>query len=113
MKTSQEFTLSKGEDTINGEIRITPFISFYGLTYAYLIEISDYSEMLNNDRMKSWSSTAQKIAHDIKTPLSTIQLNLKAIQRRMEKENVPNQNVYNEDISRIRTELERIINHEA
>jgi len=58
--------------------------------------------------MKSWSSTAQKIAHDIKTPLSTIQLNLKAIQRRMEKENVPNQEKYNEDISRIRDELERI-----
>ncbi|NOX66969.1 MAG: hypothetical protein GXO85_14535, partial [Chlorobi bacterium] len=107
-KVDQEFTIRKGDETINGEIRITPFISFYGLTYAYTIEISDFSKMILSDRMKSWSSTAQKIAHDIKTPLSTIQLNLKAIQRRMEKEAVTNQEIYNEDIGRIRNELERI-----
>jgi len=107
-KIDQEFTIRKGDETINGEIRVTPFISFYGLTYAYTIEISDFSKMILSDRMKSWSSTAQKIAHDIKTPLSTIQLNLKAIQRRMEKEAVINQEIYNEDIGRIRNELERI-----
>lgn len=107
-KVAHEFTIRKGDETINGEIRVTPFISFYGLTYAYTIEIFDFSKMLLSDRMKSWSSTAQKIAHDIKTPLSTIQLNLKAIQRRMEKEAVTNQEIYNEDIGRIRNELERI-----
>ena len=107
-KITQKFTIPKGDEIINGEIRVIPFVSFFRMTYAYTIEISDFSKMLLSDRMKSWSSTAQKIAHDIKTPLSTIQLNLKAIQRRMEKEDVPNQEKYNEDISRIRDELERI-----
>lgn len=90
----------------NGEIIISPFISFIGFTYAYLIQIIDHTESITSDRMKTWSSTIQRIAHEIKTPLSGINLGLDTLNNRLQKES----NNYSNDILLLQNEVERIKN---
>ncbi len=107
-KYATEVTYSTPHKEFKGEISITPFKSFAGFTYSYLVEITDYTQPLLTDRSRVWGSTVQRIAHEIKTPLSTIQLNLKTLEMHLANENIANRMKYEGDISLMRTELERI-----
>ena len=91
-----------------GEITITPLKSFLGYAYAYLIRIEDRTKIIQHERNLIWAKTAQKIAHDIKTPLSIIQLNLSSIKARIEKEFLNRKVDYFSDIDMIQDEIRRI-----
>ena len=108
--SEKELTFRKGDVYFNGKIKVKIFKSFFNYPYAYLVEVIDYSVSLLEDRYRIWSRTSQKIAHDIKTPLSTILLNLKSLQYRIDKEELINKDVYNEDLTIIQNELDRIKN---
>jgi hypothetical protein len=62
------------------EIDVAPFISPLKLIRSYLVEIKESAYFTYGDRIQSWSNSVQEIAHKIKTPLSSIALNLKAFQ---------------------------------
>ena len=104
----REISYSTPEKEFKGEISITPFTSFAGYTYSYLFEISDYTIPLLTDRSKVWSSTVQRIAHEIKTPLSTIQLNLKTLQMHLDDETVEYRDKIEGDIEMMKAEVQRI-----
>lgn len=91
-----------------GEVTVTPIKSPYALIYAYFVEIQDFTQPILSDRLRLWSKSIQKIAHDIKTPLSSINLNLKALQIHLE--NIPSQEreEVDDDINIIRKELNRV-----
>lgn len=108
--SEMDLTFRRGDNYFNGIVRVKVFKSFFQYPYAYLVEVIDFSKSLLEDRYKIWSRTSQKIAHDIKTPLSTILLNLKSLQFRIDKENLSNKEVYNEDLTIIQNELDRIKN---
>ena len=93
---------------VEGEITITPLKSFLGYVYAYLIRIEDRTKIIQHERNLIWAKTAQKIAHDIKTPLSIIQLNLSSIKARIEKEFLNRKVDYFSDIDMIQDEIRRI-----
>lgn len=103
-KQQSEIHISSSEYQFEGNISITPFTSFLGFTYAYLVEISDYTKPLLTDRGKVWSATLQRIAHEIKTPLSTIILSLDNVRYKIGTKD----NEINEEIHRMQNELERI-----
>ncbi len=103
-KTQKEIQISSPTHQFEGEMTITPFTSFIGFTYAYLIEISDYTEALLTDRGKVWGATLQRIAHEIKTPLSGINLGLDTLAQRLSKKT----DKYEPDIVRIKNEVNRI-----
>lgn len=99
--------------TINNERKnisasVYPLISFWGFAYAYIIELDDITNPIMDERQKIWAQTSQKIAHDIKTPLSTIQLNIKALNQRVDKENLKNKDDFKDDLSMISSEVGRI-----
>lgn len=52
--------------------------------------------------------SAQKIAHDIKTPLSSVNINLHTLQDRLEKENLVDKTGVHDDIETMKTELNRV-----
>ncbi len=108
--SENDLSFRREEKYFNGKIRVKVFQTFFNFPYLYLIEVIDFSKSLLEDRYKVWSRTSQKIAHDIKTPLSTIMLNLKSIQYRIDKEDLINKEIYNEDLTMIQNELDRIKN---
>lgn len=101
---NKEIHISTSDYQFEGLLSVTPFTSFIGYTYAYLMEVSDFTEPLLTDRGKVWGATLQRIAHEIKTPLSTLILSLDNLKNRLagKDENV------NNEILMMQNELERI-----
>lgn len=102
-KFIEEISINQTDFSFQGEIRITPF-KIFNYPFTYLVEIIDYTKQISADRMRTWSSTIQRIAHEIKTPLSGINLGLLTLQSRLRKET----SNYSVDISLIQNEVERI-----
>ena len=103
-KLREKISYSLADYIFKGEIIVTPFTSKIGFTYAYLIQIVDHTESVTSDRLKTWSATIQRIAHEIKTPLSGINLGLDTLKNRLNRET----NNYSKDISLIQNEVNRI-----
>lgn len=93
----------------NGELKAIPLKIFRNKVIAILIEIRNYTQPIIDDRLKIWGKSIQKIAHDIKTPLSTIALNLKSIQLNLEKSGINNDDIL-KDIDAAKNEIDRIKN---
>lgn len=74
----------------------------------FLVEIADVADEGMSERLSIWSKAAQKIAHDIKTPLSGLALNLKALQMRVERMSNGQKSGMIDDIEMMRGELEQI-----
>lgn len=106
---SGKVTINNPEFSFNGEIKIQPLKLIGNKVLAYLIELKNLTKPILDERAEIWGKSIQKIAHDIKTPLSTIALNLKAIQLKMEKEGIVNKEISN-DIDVAKSEIERIKN---
>lgn len=72
-------TISQNHVNLKALVIVHPITVFLGFVYGFYVEINDYSRPLEDDRLKVWSKTVQKMAHDIKTPLSSLSLNLKTL----------------------------------
>ncbi len=107
-KRTKKITTTINNELKNIIITVYPIISFWGYPISYVIEIDDITDPINVERQKIWAQTSRKIAHEIKTPLSTIQLNLKALNQRIDKDNIPDKDNYKDDLNMISTEVGRI-----
>jgi signal transduction histidine kinase len=95
------------------EIIVTPFVSPLKLIRSYQVEIKKSDQFLYSERIKIWSNSAQKIAHEIKTPLSSVIANLEALRMRVDaflidKISPENYEDINDDLNTMRAELKRI-----
>jgi two-component system, NtrC family, nitrogen regulation sensor histidine kinase NtrY len=108
--SAQEKIFYKNEDyELNGILSIQPLKIFNSKIIAYLIEIKNYTRPILEERLEIWGKSIQKIAHDIKTPLSIIALNLKAIQIKLENQGLSNEGI-TDDINTAKNEIDRIKN---
>ena len=98
------------DSLLTGEIEITLFKSFWGYTIVYLVKIVDQTEEIINERIQAWSHTAQKLAHEIKTPLGSILLNMKSIKRRLSRVDFENIVEIDDDIKTITEQIDRMKN---
>jgi nitrogen fixation/metabolism regulation signal transduction histidine kinase len=92
------------------EISIYPF-GIFGISCSLcLIELKIPVALKTSSKIETWSRAVQKIAHDIKTPLSTVNLNLKVLQTRLDKIYIKKneRKELADDIAMMRTELENI-----
>ncbi len=103
-----ELNINDSNQSFKGEIIFTPFISPFRFVYAYLVEIYDHTQPILSDRLKVWSRSVQKMAHDIKQPLSTISLNLKALQMRLSEIDIPEKEEIHDDIRMMQTEMNKV-----
>jgi signal transduction histidine kinase len=103
-----ELLINRGHKVFKGEISVKPVRSPLGFIFAYVVEILDHTEAILSDRLRTWSKGVQKIAHEIKQPLSAISLNLKAIQLRLENEPLSEADAIQADMNSIASEMQRI-----
>lgn len=80
---SQEITFLQGTYLFNGQIVGIPLKKRPFLSRFYYFEVEDYSQPLQSDRLKVWSEAVHKMVHDIKTPLSTIGINLQLLKYKL------------------------------
>jgi len=104
----KDFSVSKGKQDIKGEISVIPFKTNFNYIYAYLLEIRDLTEPIISERQRVWSQTVKKLAHDIKTPLASVQLTLKTLQLKLRDEAQDTAHRMAKDFDHISKELNHV-----
>jgi two-component system nitrogen regulation sensor histidine kinase NtrY len=80
-----QVSIRRGERTINFLVRITAEI-FDGHTDGYVVTFDDITEQVAAQRTAAWADVARRIAHEIKNPLTPIQLAAERLKRKYGKE---------------------------
>lgn len=68
---------------------------------GFVITFDDITELQNAQRKAAWADIARRIAHEIKNPLTPIQLSAERLRRRFLKEISKDQDIYNQCIDTI------------
>ena len=79
-EVSQEFKLNKDKQERTIMLQITPLIGNKGKSYVLVID--DISEVTQAQRHSAWGEVARRLAHEIKNPLTPIQLSAERIQHK-------------------------------
>ncbi len=67
-------------------VRVTAEILAEGETQGYVVTFDDITELLTAQRTAAWADVARRIAHEIKNPLTPIQLSAERLKRKYLKE---------------------------
>ena len=78
-------TVSFRSDIRHVEIVLTPLFDSSLKRLGTVVLMDDLSELVKAQRMAAWRDVARRIAHEIKNPLTPIQLSAQRIQRRFAK----------------------------
>lgn len=80
---SKEVSFSlEGESNKQIQLTITKLVGDEGRLVGAVVLFDDISELVNAQRMMAWREVARRIAHEIKNPLTPIQLSAERVQRR-------------------------------
>ena len=90
------------------QVSLIPIKTPLNFLIAVFVQIENLTEMINNDRAKTLAHSIQKVAHEIKTPLSSVLLSMDSIESTLNNYNTKNDE--KEDIKVVRTEIERVKN---
>lgn len=104
---TSEFYYSSADYQLNGSVTVTPFNLFSRIAIGYLIEVENFTEAIIFERTKIWSKSVQRIAHDIKTPLSSVNIGIQTIREALEKNNSLDKEL-SEDFDRVINQLTKI-----
>ena len=99
-----------GNTEVNEHILGFPVFSILNIPMGYCIEITNTTQQFQPERIRMWSKTVQKMAHDIKTPLSTIQLSLKTLEMKIRDSLSEQFRTLSPDFEMIHTELTKVRN---
>lgn len=80
-KCEQQITLMAGDVERSFAVRVTEESS-EDKDYGYVITFDDITELVSAERNSAWSDIARRIAHEIKNPLTPIQLSAERIRRK-------------------------------
>ena len=82
-KIKQNISIQENGIDLKGILYAKPIRVLLGSIYGFYIEVKDYSQTIEDARLKIWSKAVQKMAHDIKTPLSSISINLSMVKQKL------------------------------
>ncbi len=75
-----ELTLS--EKTLHLAATVTPLLDGSGQRTGWVVVLDDVTELLRVEKMTAWQEVARRMAHEIKNPLTPIQLSAERLLRR-------------------------------
>jgi two-component system nitrogen regulation sensor histidine kinase NtrY len=67
-------------------VRMTPRRTDGGRVEGYVVAFDDVTDLVSAQRMAAWGDVARRIAHEIKNPLTPIQLSAERIKRKFRRE---------------------------
>ncbi|MDA9236196.1 PAS domain-containing sensor histidine kinase [Amylibacter sp.] len=78
----QEIKLTRGGTTEILLVRVSARISEDELIEGYVITFDDVTDLVSAQRLAAWGDVARRIAHEIKNPLTPIQLSAERLKRK-------------------------------
>ncbi len=67
-----------------------------GVAKGYVVTFDDVTNLVSAQRMSAWADVARRIAHEIKNPLTPIQLSAERLRRKYKDEVISDPNVFNQ-----------------
>ena len=74
--------LNVGDISLSLRAGVAPLRNEEGVEMAYLLTFDDLTELENAQRLAAWQEVARRIAHEVKNPLTPIQLAAQRLNRR-------------------------------
>ena len=109
----EEIRISRGGRLETLLVRMAVRRSEAGRVEGYVIAFDDVTELVSAQRMAAWGDVARRIAHEIKNPLTPIQLSAERIKRKfrrhLSEEDAATLEDYTDVIVRQTTDLRRIV----
>jgi two-component system nitrogen regulation sensor histidine kinase NtrY len=81
----QELEIKRDSSRSNLLVRVVAE-EFFNQVEGYIVSIDDVTKLVNAQRMAAWSDVARRIAHEIKNPLTPINLSAERIRSKFGKE---------------------------
>ena len=81
-RLQEEIALNRGGHQERLLVRIAPRFAGGGTLEGYVIAFDDVTDLVTAQRMAAWGDVARRIAHEIKNPLTPIQLSAERIKRK-------------------------------
>ncbi|MFO7984013.1 MAG: ATP-binding protein [Desulfuromonadales bacterium] len=79
---SKQMTISVGDENLTLMVHVTTLQDDSGVFMGTVVVFDDLTQMLKAQRMAAWREVARRIAHEIKNPLTPIQLSAQRLRRR-------------------------------
>jgi len=79
---SKQMTIPVGDEKLTLMVHVTTLHDDSGVFMGTVVVFDDLTQMLKAQRMAAWREVARRIAHEIKNPLTPIQLSAQRLRRR-------------------------------
>ncbi|WP_300547092.1 PAS domain-containing sensor histidine kinase [Roseovarius sp.] len=87
----EEIKVTRGNQQENLLVRMSTRIGAEGRREGYVVAFDDVTDLVTAQRMAAWGDVARRIAHEIKNPLTPIQLSAERIKRKFARQLEPDQ----------------------
>lgn len=81
----KELTFKRGHRKMHIAATMTLSRSAAGHEFEYLIVLDDLTELIQAEKFAAWQEVAQRLAHEIKNPLTPIQLSAERVKKRFQR----------------------------
>ena len=102
----RQVQVPSGEDVLTLLVTLTLLQDDDGRPLGSVIVFDDYTQEVRAQRMAAWREVARRIAHEIKNPLTPIQLSAQRIRRRLAPVQEPDRRVFEECVETITSQVE-------
>ena len=106
--TSKRFNIKNENFNFDGIIKCEPIFDNFNMLIGYYLEFIVNTKPLDSPKLKIWTKTVQQMVHDIKTPLSAIQLNIQTLQYKLRDSEFDEYLNYEKDFRLINREMNRV-----
>ncbi len=113
----EEIKVSRGKRQENLLVRMSKRLNEEGKREGYVVAFDDVTDLVAAQRMAAWGDVARRIAHEIKNPLTPIQLSAERIKRKfgrqLDEENAASLEQLTDVVVRQTNDLRRIVDEFA
>ncbi|MFL6438010.1 MAG: ATP-binding protein [Terriglobales bacterium] len=88
--TTSQFELQSGKSNLNVAITVAS-LRIERQRLGYVLVFEDFTELLRAQKQAAWREVAQRVAHEIKNPLTPIALSAERIRRHLERGATPDE----------------------
>ncbi|MCF6179751.1 MAG: ATP-binding protein [Geopsychrobacter sp.] len=106
----QQLSLPFGNDTITLLVNLTTLKDEQGAFMGTVVVFDDLTGLVKAQRMAAWREVARRIAHEIKNPLTPVQLSAQRLRRRYLKKFSGDDHVFDECTQMIITQVDELKN---
>ncbi|MEW6456515.1 MAG: ATP-binding protein [Acidobacteriota bacterium] len=106
--TEREIGLDLDGTSISLTLNLTPLKDTGNKFLGMIMVLDDLTQLIRAQKMVAWREVAQRVAHEIKNPLTPIQLSAERILKNIDKSNREYKKIVEEGVSTIMKEIDSI-----